>query len=332
VLQRHLEANPEDISRFPNLRGEKGTIFARGAAGPLEGELGLAEYYHGPDGLSNITQTHPEFQLNKNAEENHPHLKISPKPAHDVILDVLEQAPPKTVDILAVGPLTNLALALRRSPTTLGRARRIVCMGGAFESTGNTTPSAEFNFFADPYAAQEVLKAASQNIISVIQIPLDLTRQYVVTFAEMVPLKPNKNILLQYFLSALLARPRRAHHILGHKDELRMHDPLTAWFTIQHAKTDHLRVEDGWGVMRRVFMIERKGEWTKGMCVVDRRGTKETQGTNRSKSGVEAAADFDIPADISPLVNVDVVTTAPANSTFSKDLLERVFWHMKKSI
>ncbi|KDQ17407.1 hypothetical protein BOTBODRAFT_144237 [Botryobasidium botryosum FD-172 SS1] len=332
IVQRYLDANPEDMPRFPNLSREPRTILARGAARPLAGELGLAEYYHGPDGLSNISQTHPEFDLSQNSGENHPPLTISSKPAHEVILDALDQAPPKTIDILAVGPLTNVALALGKSPTTLGRARRIICMGGAFESPGNTTASAEFNFFADPYAAHEVLKAASQNVISLFQIPLDLTRRYVVPFAEMIPPEPDKNSLIQYFLSALLARPRRAHQILGHKDEQRMHDPLTAWFAIQHAEGDHLRVEDGWSVVRRVFMIEREGEWTKGMCVVDRRGTKETQGTNRSKSGIEtvASADSSISANSSPAMTVNVVTSAPANSTFSKVLLERVFWHIKR--
>ncbi|KDQ15052.1 hypothetical protein BOTBODRAFT_109252, partial [Botryobasidium botryosum FD-172 SS1] len=269
VLRKHLEANPVDKPKCPNLN--KGTIFARGAAGPLEGELGLAEYFHGPDGLSNITETHPEYNLESSADEGHPNLTISAKPAHEVILDILEHEPDKSVDVLAVGPLTNLALALRESPKILGRARKIICMGGTLERPGNTTASAEFNFFADPYAAHEVLKAATLNTIPFIQVPMDMTLQYGVPFDEMIPLQSENNRILQNFISALLVRPRKVYETLGLADELHMHDPLAAWFTIQHAQTDDLRADQGWGIVQRTFLIERKGEWTKGMCVVDRR-------------------------------------------------------------
>lgn len=202
------------------------------------------------------------------------------------------------------------------------------------------------------YAAQEVLKAATLNIIPLIEIPMDITLKYGVPFDEMMPLQSEKNHILQNFISALLVRPRKVYATLGLADELHMHDPLAAWFTIQHAETDDLKVDRGWSIVRRTFLIERKGEWTKGMCVVDRRcvtitntlfrahahnhsilpvesdsGTTEDQGVNRSKSGIETASQSKTSPASSPTVTVDVLSTGPTNAVFSEVLLSRLLWH-----
>ena len=67
---------------------------------------------------------------------------------------------PGELEILAIGPLTNLALALRRTPSMAGAVKRLVIMGGAIASmpggAGNVTPNAEFNFWVDPEAAKIV--------------------------------------------------------------------------------------------------------------------------------------------------------------------------------
>ena len=67
--------------------------------------------------------------------------------------------------IIAIGPLTNLAAALRADPSLPDRLDRVVVMGGAFEVPGNVTPTAEFNFFADPLAARLVLDAGLQPVL-----------------------------------------------------------------------------------------------------------------------------------------------------------------------
>jgi purine nucleosidase len=61
--------------------------------------------------------------------------------------------------LVAIGPLTNVAAALLADPSLAGRLEHVVVMGGAFETPGNVTPTAEFNFFMDPEAAQIVLAA-----------------------------------------------------------------------------------------------------------------------------------------------------------------------------
>jgi inosine-uridine nucleoside N-ribohydrolase len=75
--------------------------------------------------------------------------------------------------IIAIGPLTNLAAALRADPLLATRLERVVIMGGAFAVPGNTTPTAEFNFFMDPEAAEIVLSAGVNPVL----VGLDVCHQ-----------------------------------------------------------------------------------------------------------------------------------------------------------
>ena len=67
--------------------------------------------------------------------------------------------------VIAIGPLTNLAAALLADPLLATRLERVVIMGGAFAVPGNTTPTAEFNFFMDPEAAEIVLTAGVNPVL-----------------------------------------------------------------------------------------------------------------------------------------------------------------------
>ncbi len=82
--------------------------------------------------------------------------------------------------LVPVGPLTNIALAIRLEPRIVERIPRTVIMGGAHES-GNTTLSAEFNIWVDPEAAQVVLHAGLANLTL---IPLDATHRALVSAAD----------------------------------------------------------------------------------------------------------------------------------------------------
>lgn len=90
--------------------------------------------------------------------------------AVDYLIDTI-RTNPNEVTILAVGPLTNLALAFRTDPDIIPLIDRIVYMGGAIEVPGNVTPAAEFNWWFDPEAAKIVLRAPVEHIV----IPLDVT-------------------------------------------------------------------------------------------------------------------------------------------------------------
>lgn len=86
------------------------------------------------------------------------------------IVDTIKKYPHE-VTLLAIGPLTNIALAIRMHPEIVPQIKRIVYMGGAFEVPGNTTPSAEMNIWYDPEAARIVVREPIDHAF----IPLDVT-------------------------------------------------------------------------------------------------------------------------------------------------------------
>lgn len=117
-----------------------------GAALPLIRELVCAHETHGEDGMGDIGLVPKR-------------LKVSPGNGIMKMLETLENEPEKTVEIVALGPLTNLALAIRTAPETMQRVKRISIMGSAGLGTGNVSPAAEFNIWQDPEAAKIVLEA-----------------------------------------------------------------------------------------------------------------------------------------------------------------------------
>ncbi|EFH5779681.1 ribosylpyrimidine nucleosidase [Escherichia coli] len=91
------------------------------------------------------------------------------------IIDTL-MASDGDITLVPVGPLSNIAVAMRMQPAILPKIREIVLMGGAY-GTGNFTPSAEFNIFADPEAARVVFTSG----VPLVMMGLDLTNQTVCT-------------------------------------------------------------------------------------------------------------------------------------------------------
>lgn len=85
----------------------------------------------------------------------------SNRPSHLEILRILDENPTNTITIIAIGPLTNLALAASHSPATFLRAKQVLVMGGAVHGPGNVTPAAEFNTLADPTAAARIFALTS---------------------------------------------------------------------------------------------------------------------------------------------------------------------------
>lgn len=161
AIESHLRQFPSEAHNFPNFDRKRKPILARGSAGPLEGELHSAEYFHGRyasslhshistsahglyrDGLGDITSRHPEISIGDQSDM-HPYLEVTNRSGVDVALDILRSRPPRSVTYIALGPLTNLALMMRKdSKLVTERIGRIVCMGGALDVPGNTSPMAE---------------------------------------------------------------------------------------------------------------------------------------------------------------------------------------------
>ncbi len=131
---------------------------ARGAERPLVREPVIAEHVHGDGGLGHATLPAPTT----GAVDAH---------AVDFLIDTLAAARGE-ISVAAVGPLTNIALALRKEPKIAEWVREFVIMGGSY-TRGNRTPAAEFNVLADPEAAAVVFSAPWETVM----IGLDLTHQ-----------------------------------------------------------------------------------------------------------------------------------------------------------
>jgi inosine-uridine nucleoside N-ribohydrolase len=115
---------------------------ARGAAEPLEVPLSVATFVHGEDGLGDAALPDP--------------VRVpTPESAADQLIRLGVEAP-GTLDLLAVGPLTNLGLALRRDPETLARYRSVVIMGGAGMEADDARSIMDANIAHDPDAADLV--------------------------------------------------------------------------------------------------------------------------------------------------------------------------------
>lgn len=110
-----------------------------GAAGPLMRDLQSAHHVHGQDGMGDIG-------LPLHGREPASYRGVN------AMIDAIMSAPGQ-VELITLGPLTNLALALRIEPRIASAVKRVVTMGGTAVLPGNITPLAEFNFWADPEAA-----------------------------------------------------------------------------------------------------------------------------------------------------------------------------------
>ena len=138
-------------------------VFA-GANGPLVRKLVTAEDVHGKTGLDGPVLADPRMPL-------------EPQHAVDFLVETLMAHPAGAITLCALGPLTNVALALDREPRIASRIRRIVAMGGGYFEAGNVTPAAEFNIYVDPQAARVVFRSG----IPITLIPLDCTHQALTT-------------------------------------------------------------------------------------------------------------------------------------------------------
>lgn len=127
------------------LCGVTGIPVSKGADSPLHGPTPTAENIHGAHGLG-----YAELAPGSGALTEYDAAAAWIRTAHDH---------PGQLVGLATGPLTNLALALRIEPALPTLLRRLVIMGGSFDSTDNTAPAAEFNISTDPEAAAEVFAA-----------------------------------------------------------------------------------------------------------------------------------------------------------------------------
>lgn len=218
------------------LAGRKVPVGA-GCDRPLAGKLRTAEHVHGADGLGGVALPDPP--------------EIPLVDGVDLLIESLRGHPGAT--LLATGPLTNVATALRRAPTLRGAVSRIVVMGGSM-GFGNVTPAAEFNFYVDPLAAHEVLTSG----IPVTMVGLNVTetvtmdRTYLEKIADLGEPVLTLSKILDFYV--------RFHEKTQGSDRSALHDVVAAVEAVYPGTLD----------TKTYFVdVETRGELTEGACVVD---------------------------------------------------------------
>lgn len=227
--------------RIVELAGHPGLAVHAGCAAPLVLKLETAEFVCGPDGLDGAGLPPPA---------------LPPAGGHgvDTLVALLRAAAPASVTLCMLGPLTNLALALRLAPDIGPRIDQVVLMGGAM-GLGNMTPAAEYNIYADPHAAAVVLGAG----LRVTLIGLHLTLTAIASHAQVAR------------IGALATRAGRAVHgmltrpragglgSVGHP----MHDVCVigflAWPELFTGRDCFVEVETGAGPLRGRTTIDWHG-------------------------------------------------------------------------
>ena len=237
------------------LAGRRDIPVWRGSATPLSQAASDASEVHGKSGLGYAELPEP------GAPHHDQH-------AVDAIISEA-RAHSRRLTLVAVGPLTNIALAVMHEPELPRLVRRFVIMGGAFSEPGNVTPSAEFNIWHDPEAARIVFRAfGGIGGAPVIAIGLDVTRKTTFdasdlsAFAARVHGKPRAPALTRFIEDA-----SRHYFDLMEKWHgnrfLTLHDPLAVAVAL-----DPTLVE----TRKAAVDVETSGRLTIGATVADWRG------------------------------------------------------------
>lgn len=155
-----VEKTARNACILRQIAGREDVPVYRGASRPLRRDASGAGEFHGAEGLGDLTPFDPD----KGCET---------ADAVEAIVRLVMTRPEKSVAMAVLGPLTNLALALRAEPALAAQLGPVAVMGGARSEGGNITASAEFNIWADPEAAAEVLASDCDLVL----FGLDLTHQ-----------------------------------------------------------------------------------------------------------------------------------------------------------
>ncbi|MBL3586132.1 nucleoside hydrolase [Rhodovulum sulfidophilum] len=216
-------------------------IFA-GCDRPLAGQLVTAEHVHGRTGLDGPTLPEPTMPLQE---------------AHAVafLIETLRAAPEGEVTLCPLGPLTNIATALREAPEIAPKIREIVLMGGAYFEVGNITPTAEFNIFVDPEAAAIVFGSG----IPITVMPLDVTHKALVTAPRNAAFRALGTPVGRAVAAMTDFFERYDREKYG-SEGAPLHDPCVTAYLIRPElfRGRHVNVE-----------IETEGRFTRGMTVAD---------------------------------------------------------------
>ena len=254
-----LDLTLPNALRLVEIAGRTDIPVAAGASVPLVRRLVTATHAHGENGLGGV-----EF----------PAASIKPvKESATEIIRRIVRGSPGEISIVAIGPLTNVATALRADPELAAMIPAIVLMGGSL-SGGNVTPAAEFNFYVDPEAALIVFHSG----IPITMVGLDVTRKVQLREEHVAALEAGKNPASQA-AGRIMRSTMERYRKTGFPGGPTMHDPLAVASMIDPAVV----------TLQDYFVeIETSGEITAGESVGYRRAPIHHSAPLDSDASVQA--------------------------------------------
>jgi len=187
---------------------KKDTPVYLGEDKPLKRTLRTSEFFHGQDGLGDIGL---HLKGRKATKGN----------AVDVIINKTHQFE-NILEIVAIGPLTNLALAIKKDRKIISKVKQCFIMGGTALGPGNITPFSEFNFWVDPEAAQIVLQSGME----IIMIDWDATKKYAWFDPETIQEIRNIDTSLSKFSMDIQKNPKKYNKNKYGSERIELADPL----------------------------------------------------------------------------------------------------------
>ncbi|GMV51778.1 MAG: inosine-uridine preferring nucleoside hydrolase [Nitrospira sp. OLB3] len=251
----------KNLFRLLGLRSTlRGLSVGQGAARPLEEDLVTADHVHGSDGLGELDRL-----LTAQGTPLYPPARLPTllPTAHEVWNECVRRYP-QGLTLITIGPLTNLAVALKVNPLLVQRFQSVIVMGGAIGVPGNVSPVAEFNIYADPHAAARVFQAS----LPITLVPLDVTTRLSVTRDVLATwVTASRDPFSRLVTDVTGCAFDFAEQVEGH-GLFHFHDPLAVLAAVDASllKLEPLHVS-----------VETRGIVARGMTVADRRSRKAEQ-------------------------------------------------------
>jgi uridine nucleosidase len=210
-----LEITTRNAIMLLELEGNAHVPVARGCSRPLvKPSAGMGTFVHGDDGMGNTNLPPPKGK------------PIGIPAAQFIVETVLDN--PGEITLVPIGPLTNIALAIRLEPKIVSMIRRVVIMGGSVAAGGNITPVAEANIYHDPHAASVVFEAGWP----LTMVGLDVTQKVVMTKEYLEELNQKNNPATDLIGRILPVYQQFHKTFYGLDGDIHTHDPSAIAYLI----------------------------------------------------------------------------------------------------
>ncbi|HAG67754.1 MAG TPA: nucleoside hydrolase [Acidimicrobium sp.] len=240
-----LEMGVQNALYTRELCGSSTPIYV-GAAKPLTRELRTAQFVHGMDGMGDIGLDLTGRQPNAGSA-----IDELIKSAHEF---------DGVLELVTLGPLTNIALALKKDPSIATKIKRCVVMGAVADHIGNVTPVAEFNMWVDPEAVDVVLRSG----MNLEFVGWDISRKFaVITQAESAMLRAMDTPFATFIIDIQRVLEKFCEnetHLAGFD----LPDPIAIAYAINSSVADEVR--------EMHLVVETQSQATEGMVVMDTLG------------------------------------------------------------